>query len=138
MNDEQLNLLVDKAKWLRLAYLDMVVKGGQGHIPSGFSMAEILTTLYYSGILNYKFGVPDYIDRDRVIISKGHAAPILYPILAEIGYFDEIELSRFTKNDGVLSMYPDPKRVCEWFSGAWDWIGFRFTNWCRYSSCGKI
>lgn len=109
MDKNDLNRLVEKTRWLRLAYLDMVMSGGQGHIPSGFSMAEILVALYYSGFVNYRHGEPLFEDRDRVIISKGHAAPILYPILADIGYFDSKELRSFTKEGGLLSMYPDPK-----------------------------
>jgi transketolase len=103
----QINDLVSKSRWLRQEIFEMVIAQKQGHIPSSFSMAEILTTLYYGGVLNYTPGQPDAPDRDRLIISKGHAAAALYPILADIGYFDKAELARFTQPGGLLGMYAD-------------------------------
>jgi len=102
-------VLKEKAKWLRLSYLDMVMNAGQGHIPSGFSMVEILISLYYSGLVKYSSKDPNDEYRDRVIVSKGHAAPVLYPVLADLGYFDTDNLNSFTQENSLLSMYPDPK-----------------------------
>ena len=85
----------------------MVLRQRDGHVPSSFSMAEILVTLYYGGVLRWRRGEPGAPERDRLIISKGHAAMALYPILADIGYFPREELERFTQPGGILGMYAD-------------------------------
>lgn len=104
MNVNDLNA---KALWLRQQLFEMCMRQRQGHIPSSFSCAEILVTLYYGGVARWARGEPKHPDRDRVIVSKGHAAMALYPILADIGYFPPEELERFTRPDGLLGMYAD-------------------------------
>jgi transketolase len=103
----KINDLDTKALWLRRELWDMVMAAKNGHIPSSYSCAEIVTALYYGGVVRYTPGQPDDPARDRVIISKGHAAMVLYPILADIGYFDRAELARFTQPGGLLGMYAD-------------------------------
>jgi transketolase len=103
----KINDLETKALWLRRELWDMVMRAKNGHIPSSYSCAEIVTQLYYGGIARYTPGKPDDPARDRVIVSKGHAAMVLYPILADIGYFDRAELQRFTRPGGLLGMYAD-------------------------------
>jgi transketolase len=102
-----INDLEDKALWLRQELWEMAMRQKKGHIPSSYSCADIVTALYYGGVLNYKAGDPDYADRDRVIVSKGHAAMVLYPVLADLGYFPADELKRFTEPGGLLGMYAD-------------------------------
>lgn len=99
--------LVERSRWLRREIFDMVLRQRDGHIPSSFSMAEILVTLYYGGVLQWRRGEPRAPQRDRLIVSKGHAAMALYPILADIGYFPREELERFTQPGGILGMYAD-------------------------------
>ena len=76
------------ARDLRLDILDMTTKAGSGHPSSSFSAVEILTAIYFGGILNYRPDNPWWQGRDRFIMSKGHAAPLLYAVLARAGYFD--------------------------------------------------
>lgn len=102
-----INDLEAKALWLRRQVWDMVIAAKNGHIPSCYSCAEIVTALYYGGVARYTPGQADDPARDRVIVSKGHAAMVLYPILADIGYYDAGELTRFTKPGGLLGMYAD-------------------------------
>jgi transketolase len=102
-----INDLEDKALWLRRELFEMAMGQKKGHIPSCYSCADIVTALYYGGVLTYKEGAPDYPDRDRVIVSKGHAAMVLYPVLADIGYFPVDELKHFTEPGGLLGMYAD-------------------------------
>ncbi len=102
-----INDLEDKALWLRQELWEMAMRQKKGHIPSSYSCADIVTALYYGGQLNYQQGEPDYRDRDRVIVSKGHAAMVLYPVLADLGYFPADELKRFTEPGGLLGMYAD-------------------------------
>ena len=115
----KINDLEDKALWLRRELFEMVMRQKKGHLPSSYSCADIMTALYYGGVLNYKEGDPDYADRDRVIVSKGHAAMVLYPILADIGYYGSEELQRFTEPGGLLGMYADFRIPgIEWISGS--------------------
>ncbi len=101
--------LSERARWLRLEIWDMVMRQESGHVPSSFSMVEILTALYYGDVVRFRKGEPRWPDRDRVIVSKGHAAAALYPILADLEYFPRAELERFTQADGLLGMYADTK-----------------------------
>jgi transketolase len=80
------------ARNLRLDVLDMTTRAASGHPSSSFSSVEILTAMYFGGILRYRSHDPHWPERDRFILSKGHAAPILYAVLARAGYFDRNEL----------------------------------------------
>jgi len=104
---QTVNDLEAKALWLRRKLWDMVMRAKNGHIPSSYSCTEIVTALYYGGVARYTPGNAKDPARDRVIVSKGHAAMVLYPILADIGYFDMAELDRFTQPGGLLGMYAD-------------------------------
>ncbi|MEA3334977.1 MAG: transketolase [Chloroflexota bacterium] len=87
VNDRQrLNELANK---FRCTVLDITTHAGSGHPSSSFSSVEILTVLYFGGVLRYRADEPDWPNRDRFILSKGHAAPLFYTVLAEAGYFDK-------------------------------------------------
>ena len=108
LSKEQLRELTGKSQWLRKQLFQMVMATKKGHIPSSFSCTELLLGLFYGGALRYRKGEPQDPSRDRLIVSKGHAAMALYPILADIGYVDPAELAQFTKKDALLRMYADP------------------------------
>ena len=76
----KINDLEDKALWLRRALWNMVMRQRKGHIPSSYSCAEIMVALYYGGVARVVSGQPDEPNRDRIIVSKGHAAMVQYPI----------------------------------------------------------
>lgn len=103
----EISELIKKSKWLRKEIFEMVVKVNQGHIASAFSQCEIVLTLFYGEILKYKTGEPDYELRDRFIVSKGHSAMGVYPILSDIGYFDKSELKKYGTPEGILRIYGD-------------------------------
>lgn len=88
VEDRNMEELKEIARELRLDILDMTTKAGSGHPSSSFSAVEILTALYFGGILRYDPDDPWEPGRDRFIMSKGHAAPLLYAVLARAGYFD--------------------------------------------------
>jgi transketolase len=88
LNEDKLKALKGIARDLRLDILDMTTKAGSGHPSSSFSAVEILTALFFGGILRYRPDEPWWPERDRFIMSKGHAAPLLYAALARAGYFD--------------------------------------------------
>jgi transketolase len=85
--------LKEKARELRLEVLEVTTKVGSGHVSSSYSAVEILTALYFGGVLRYRPDEPHWPERDRFILSKGHAAPIFYTVLANAGYFDRSELA---------------------------------------------
>tara|TARA_B100000989_G_C19420146_1_gene418258 strand:- start:58 stop:900 length:843 start_codon:yes stop_codon:yes gene_type:complete len=99
--------LIKKSQWLRKEIFEMVVKVNQGHIASAFSQSEILISLFYGNILSYKKKNPNFEDRDRLIISKGHSAMGMYPILSDIGYFSKKQLSLYGTPKGKLRIYGD-------------------------------
>ncbi len=89
-DNERKNIMALKeiARDLRLDILEMTTQAASGHPSSSFSSVEIVTTLFFGGILRYRPDDPWWPERDRFIMSKGHAAPLLYAALARAGYFD--------------------------------------------------
>ena len=95
------------AQELRRDSLEMIYRAGSGHPGGSFSEMDILVALYF-GVLNYDAANPAWADRDRFILSKGHASPGLYAILARAGYFGRDELASFRKTDGLLQGHAHP------------------------------
>ena len=85
MNTEELRKMAAK---LRLKAVEMVYKGKDGHPGPALSIADIITVLYFDE-MNVRPEEPDWSERDRFILSKGHACPIYYAALSEKGYFGE-------------------------------------------------
>lgn len=81
-------------------------RAGSGHPSSSLSAVDVLTVLYFGGVLRYKPQEPHWPDRDRFILSKGHAAPGLYVTLAEAGYFDPAMLDTLRQFDSPLEGHP--------------------------------
>ena len=99
--------LIAKSQWLRLELLKLLEGKKKGHIPSSYSCAEIVIALVYGKYLQIDPRDPNRRDRDRLIVSKGHAAMVLYPILADLGFYPKEELLKFTEPDGLLRLYAD-------------------------------
>jgi len=98
--------LIEMARQLRLDILEMTTKAGSGHPSSSWSSVEIVTALYFGGILRFRSDDPWWPERDRFIMSKGHAAPLLYAALAHAGYFDREELWRLREIDSPVQGHP--------------------------------
>lgn len=98
--------LKEKAKELRLEILEMTTRAGSGHPSSSWSSVEIVTALYFGGVLSYQPENPLWEDRDRFIMSKGHAAPLLYAALAHAGYFSKDELKRLRDVGSPVQGHP--------------------------------
>jgi len=94
------------AKRLRRHIITMTGKAGSGHPGGSLSAVEILTALYFK-VLRHKPSDPQWTDRDRFILSKGHAAPLLYATLAECGYFPVAELTTLRQMDSRLQGHTD-------------------------------
>ncbi len=107
MDQMKIGELVQKSQWLRKELFEMVMRVKKGHIPSSYSCAEVVLALFYGGILKFDAKNPRGKDRDSLLVSKGHAAMVVYPILADLGFISKDELVKFTKPDGILRMYAD-------------------------------
>lgn len=94
------------AKKLRRHVISMIAAAGSGHPGGSLSAADIITALYFK-ILRHDPDNPQWSERDRFILSKGHAAPILYAALAEAGYFPVAELETLRKMDSRLQGHTD-------------------------------
>jgi transketolase len=96
------------AKKLRRHVITMIATAGSGHPGGSLSAADIITALYFK-VLRHNPENPQWSDRDRFTLSKGHAAPILYSALAETGYFPVTELATLRKLDSRLQGHADRK-----------------------------
>ena len=103
--------LKGKAGDIRVDIVKMVSEAGSGHPGGSLSAADIMCALYFGGVLNHDPANPKKDDRDRLILSKGHAAPALYAALAEAGYFPKEELSTLRKLHSRLQGHPDCKKL---------------------------
>ena len=97
----------DAALESRREILKMIFDAGSGHTGGSLSEIDILIALYF-GVLNYDPAQPRWADRDRFILSKGHASPGFYVALARAGYFAKSELGSFRKTDGLLQGHAHP------------------------------
>lgn len=98
--------LRQKAREVRLDILEATTRAGSGHPSSSWSAVEIVLALFFGGVLRYRPDEPDWPGRDRFIMSKGHAAPLLYTALAHAGYFDRAELNRLREVDSPVQGHP--------------------------------
>lgn len=95
---------------IRKNIVDMIHTSKSGHPGGSLSAVEILTYLYFKE-MNIDPQNPKMIDRDRFVLSKGHAAPVLYATLAERGYFEEEKLSTLRQLHSPLQGHPDSKKL---------------------------
>jgi transketolase len=98
-------MLQKKADEIRERTLEMCIKAGTGHVTSSFSCAELLSTLYFGGVMKYDAKNPKWDERDRFILSKGQASPILYVTLAKAGFFPESWLETFCEANGHFGVH---------------------------------
>jgi transketolase len=94
------------ARELRRHVITMIATAGSGHPGGSLSAADIVTALYFK-VMSHDPKNPQWPDRDRFVLSKGHAAPILYAALAECGYFPVEELSTLRKLGSRLQGHTD-------------------------------
>jgi transketolase len=100
-----------RAKVIRDDILRMTTEAGSGHPSSSLSAVEVAVALYFGGFLRYDAQNPHWPDRDRFILSKGHAAPLLYAALAEAGYFPKPEIMTLRKLGSPLEGHPNMNRL---------------------------
>jgi len=95
---------------LRKKIVDMVMTGRDGHIPSAFSIVDIIEILYDS-YLKYDSERPDWDERDYFILSKGHGCLALYVVLERCGFLTSRDIELFCKPNGILGEHPDCTKV---------------------------
>ncbi len=102
--------LEEKALEIRHDVLNMIYLAKAGHPGGSLSATEIVTALYFH-VMNIDPQNPDDPDRDRFVLSKGHACPVLYSALAERGFFDKKELDTLRQYHSILQGHPDMNKV---------------------------
>ena len=106
MNKEEIKILEEKAKEIRKLTIDQIGYLGVGHIGGAMSIVEVLTILYYK-FMKVDPGNPKMPDRDKLVISKGHAGPALYSILADKGFFPKEWLHTLNRGGTRLPSHCD-------------------------------
>ena len=103
-------VLDERSLALRRIIVDMLRHSRRGHVGAAFSLVEMLRVLY-DDVLRFDAGRPDWPERDRLILSKGHGCLALYAILADKAFFPEYEMERFCRFDGILGGHPDGRKI---------------------------
>lgn len=99
--------LQEKARLLRKEIIEMTTKAGSGHPSSSMSAVEVIVSLYFGGVLRQKPSEPQWPDRDRFVLSKGHGVPAQYAALAEAGYFPKEWLNDLRQIGAPLEGHPN-------------------------------
>lgn len=132
---EDIEELKSIAKKIRYLSVEMIGRAGSGHPGGSLSIADILTALYFSKLkINPKN--PNWQERDRFVLSKGHACPALYAALALKGFFPEKELETFRKLGSRLQGHPD--RKCPGVEAPTGSLGHGFSQAIGIALAGKL
>ncbi len=100
--------LKERAKFLRVETLKIHKAAPEVRVASSLSPVELFTSLFYGKLLHYNPVDPRDENRDRFVISKGHGSICMYPLLADLGFFDKAELNNVCKSGSFLGGIPDP------------------------------
>lgn len=106
MDEKERAFLKEKSRRIRYLTIDCIGKLGFGHVGGSLSVAEVLSVLYYK-VMNINPELPEMEGRDRFVLSKGHAGPALYAVLADRGYFDLCWLDTLNKPETRLPSHVD-------------------------------
>jgi len=109
MTTANLATLRERAQFIRTETVRLIEIAKSGHYTSVFSAAEILSVLYYHTLRVSTD--PKWADRDRLILSKGHCAVGVYPVLADLGYFPKTWLDNYARIGSPLGDHPDMRKV---------------------------
>lgn len=136
LTSEEVINLNEKAKNIRISILKMITKAKSGHTGGSLSIADLITLLYFKE-MNVFIENPKDKNRDRLVLSKGHAAPAVYAVLAEKGFFDKEELNHLRQVNHILQGHPDMKHTpgIDMTTGS---LGQGFSAACGIALSGKI
>lgn len=110
LTKEQHEELIERARQMRGHIIRMLAASGSGHPGGSLSSVELLAYLYFHK-MNIDPEKPKMPERDRFVLSKGHAAPVLYAALAERGFFDKSQVLTLRKFKSIIQGHPDMKRT---------------------------
>jgi len=99
------------SKEMRVDIIRTLVEAGSGHPGGSLSEIDLLVCLYFGGIMNYRPEEPNWLGRDRFVLSKGHCTPGFYSVLARAGFFPHDLLQTFRKLGSALQGHPDRTRL---------------------------
>lgn len=105
ISDDTVCMLEERANAIRQSIITMLVEAGSGHTAGPLGMADIFTYLYFEA-LQHRPDEPDWVDRDRLVLSNGHICPVLYATMAHAGYFPLEELQTLRKFGSRLQGHP--------------------------------
>ena len=108
--EKDVKRLEEQAVQIRQDIINMIHEAGAGHPGGSLSAVEMVTALYFH-VLNIAPQNPRWPDRDRFVLSKGHACPVVYACLARRGFFDVAHLSTLRKYHSILQGHPDMNKV---------------------------
>ena len=108
-NSELIKKLKEKASWIRRETIKIHGLDPGTRLASSLSDVEIFVALYYGKVLNFNPENPGWQERDRFIVSKPHGAVSMYPLLADLGFFDKSELEKACQKGSFLGSIPDRK-----------------------------
>lgn len=133
---EQILMLREKARFIRLETIRLIEIAKVGHYSSVFSCAEIFASLYYD-VMTLRQGEPGWAGRDRFLMGKGHAAVGLFPILADHGFIPKELLDGYTRLGSPLGDHPDMTKVpgIDFSSGS---IGHALSNGVGMALGGRM
>ncbi len=100
--------LREKAKWVWRETLAVHRRAPETRIASSLSAIEIFVALYYGGVLNIDPSDPRWDQRDRCVISKGHGSICMYPILADLGFFQPLNFRGYARRAEYWAAFPIP------------------------------
>jgi len=132
----EIAMLREKARHIRLETIRLIEIAKVGHYSSVFSCAEIFAALYFD-VMRLRPGEPQWPDRDRFLMGKGHAAVGLFPVLADLGFIDHALLDGYTRLGSPLGDHPDMSKVpgVDFSSGS---IGHALSNGVGMAVGGRM
>ncbi|MCR4672708.1 MAG: transketolase [Lachnospiraceae bacterium] len=108
---EERERLMAICRQVRSDIVSMIGKAGSGHPGGSLSATELVCGLYFGGILKYRPEDPEWEGRDRFILSKGHAGPLLYSVLARAGFYSPDEMQHLRELGSILQGHPHAERI---------------------------
>lgn len=111
MDSPDVRAIAKHAYDMRCDIIEMLTAAGSGHPGGSLSAADIVATLFFSDLMAHRAQEPAWEGRDRFILSKGHAAPVLYAALAEDGYYPKDEIMTLRQLGSRLQGHPDSKKL---------------------------
>lgn len=136
LSDKQIEELKHIAKNIRKSIIAMLLEAGSGHTGGSLGMTDILTLLYFH-TLKHDPTDPEWIDRDRLVLSNGHICPALYAVMSYSGYFSKSKLKTLRKFGSPLQGHPH-REYMEWLETSSGPLGSGLSQACGMAIADKM